>query len=76
MSGNEELKQAILAWFGSKTGEKKKFYLKDVVKAMTDQGHAKRDIQKAVNDCIEDESLMWFSTGSTNMLVLPEYHKG
>ena len=72
MSGNEELKQAILTWFRGKTGEKKTFYMKDVVKAMTEQGYAKRDIQKAVNDCTVDESLMYFSTGSTTMLVLPE----
>ena len=76
MSGNEELKQKILDWFEShsKEGTKTKFYLKDVVKALSD--YPKKDVQKSVNACIEDETLMWFSTGSTNMIVLPKYHKG
>ncbi len=77
MSENEELKKSILNWFESHSveGSKTKFYLKDVVNAFSEQ-HEKRDIQKAVNSCIEDGTLMWFSTGSTNMLVLPKYHKG
>lgn len=76
MSGNEEIKQKILEWFEghSKEGTKTKFYLKDVVKALPD--YEKREVQKAVNACIEEDSLMWFSTGSTNMLVLPRFHKG
>ena len=76
MSDNEELKQKILEWFEghSKEGTKTKFYLKDVVKAFPDEGKA--EIRKATNDCIEDGTLMWFSTGSTNMIVLTRYHKG
>ena len=76
MSGNEELKQKILEWFEShsREGTKTKFYLRDVVKAFPE--HEKREVQKAANACIEDETLMWFSTGSTNLLVLPRYHKG
>ena len=76
MSDNEELKQKILEWFGknSREGVKTKFYLKDVVKAFPE--YEKRVVHKAVNACIEEDSLMWFSTGSTNMLVLPQYHKG
>ncbi len=76
MSGNEELKQKILEWFRqtSREGIKTRFYLKDVVKALPE--YDKRDVKKAVNACIEDDSLMWFSTGSTSMLVLPQYHKG
>jgi len=76
MSEHEELKIKILEWFErhSVEGTKTKFYLKDVVKAFPD--HAKADIRKATNDCIDDETLMWFSTGSTNLLVLPKYHKG
>ena len=76
MSGNEEIKQKILEWFNktSREGSKTRFYMKDVVKALTE--YEKRDVQKAVHACIEDETLMWFSTGSTSMLVLPQYHKG
>ncbi len=77
MSENEEVKQKVLEWFNktSREGVKTKFYLKDVVKALSAE-HDKLAVRKAVNDCILDESLMWFSTGSTNMLVLPQFHKG
>jgi len=77
MSENEEIKQKVLEWFNktSREGVKTKFYLKDVVKALSTE-HDKQVVRKAVNDCIEDGSLMWFSTGSTNMLVLPQFHKG
>jgi hypothetical protein len=76
MAGNEEIKQQILDWFerNSREGSKTRFYLKDVVKAFPQ--NAKQDIQHGVNACIEDGTLMWFSTGSTNLLVLPKYHKG
>lgn len=76
MSDIDEHKKMVLDWFEghSREGTKTKFYLKDVVKAFPNQ--EKRDIQKAVNACIEDGTLMWFSTGSTNMLVLSRYHKG
>ncbi len=76
MGDYDELKKSILDWFEkhSIAGTKTKFYLKDIVVAFPD--HEKRDVQKAVNSCIDDETLMWFSTGSTNMLVLPRYHKG
>ncbi len=72
MSENEELKQKIIEWFKKTSREgKTKFYMKDVVKALSGE-YEKRDIQKAINDCTVDESLMYFSTGSTTMLVLPE----
>ena len=76
MSGNEEINQKVLEWFvkHSIEGTKTKFYMKDVVKGLSQ--YEKRDVQKAVNVCIEDETLKWFSTGSTSMLVLSQYHKG
>jgi hypothetical protein len=76
MSGNEELKKIILDWFEghSREGTKTKFYLKDVVKALPE--HAKSDVQKAVFECIDEGTLMWFSTGSTSMIVLSRFHKG
>lgn len=76
MNGNEEIKQKVLEWItkSSKEGVKTKFYLKDVVKALPE--FEKVDVRNAVNACIVDESLMWFSTGSTNLLVLPQFHKG
>ncbi len=76
MSGNEEIKVKVLEWFNktSREGVKTKFYMKDVVKALPE--FQKLDVKKAVHSCIEDESLMWFSTGSTSMIVLPQFHKG
>lgn len=75
MGGNEEMKHEILDWFeNSSRAGKTKFYLKDVVKALPQ--YEKHDVQKSVNACIEEGTLMWFSTGSTNMLVLPRFHKG
>jgi len=76
MSENEELKKAILEWFEehSREGVKTKFYLKDVVKAFPE--HEKRIVQKAVFAIIDDGALMWFSTGSTNFVVLSRFHKG
>jgi hypothetical protein len=71
----QEVKQAVLDWFEKhSTGGKTKYYLKDVVHGLTQ--FEKRDVHKAVNACIDDGTLMWFSTGSTSMLVLPRFHKG
>lgn len=77
MSGNEEVKKKVMEWFNktSREGVKTKFYLKDVVKAFSSE-YDKQTVRKAVNDCIYEETLMWFSTGSTNLLVLPQFHKG
>ena len=76
MSGDDELKQKVIEWFKKHSREgKTKFYLKDIVKVLSSE-YDKQVVRKAVNDCIEDGSLMWFSTGSTNMLVLPQFHKG
>lgn len=71
--GNEEMKKAVLEWFKAKSaGGKTKWYLRDVVKAMEEKGYAKRDVQKVVTDCVTEESLMYWSSGSSTMLVLPE----
>ncbi len=73
MDGNEELKQKIVEWFKKTSREgKTKFYLKDVVNAFSGGEYEKRFIQRAASDCVADGTLMYFSTGSTTMLVLPE----
>ena len=73
---DQELKDKVLEWFEKKTvGEKKKYYMKDVVKGLKDS-YEKKDIQRAVNDLIEEDKLMWFSTGSSSMITLPKFHKG
>jgi len=72
MSGNEELQQKVVDWFNRNSHEgRTKFYLKDVVKGLIDE-YEKREIQKAVNDCTVAGTLMYFSTGSSTMLVLTE----
>ena len=72
MSGNEELQQKVIDWFTRNSHEgRTKFYLKDVVKGLIDE-YEKREIQKAVNDCTVTGKLMYFSTGSSTMLVLTE----
>ena len=72
MSGNEELQQKVIDWFTRNSHEgRTKFYLKDVVKGLIDE-YEKREIQKAVNDCTVTGKLMYFSTGSSTMLVLSE----
>ena len=72
MSGNEELQQKVIDWFTRNSHEgRTRFYLKDVVKGLIDE-YEKREIQKAVNDCTVAGTLMYFSTGSSTMLVLTE----
>jgi len=72
MSGNEELQQKVVDWFNRNSHEgRTKFYLKDVVKGLIDE-YEKRETQKAVNDCTVAGTLMYYSTGSTTMLVLTE----
>jgi hypothetical protein len=70
---NDELKDKIIAWFQEKSkGAKKKFYMQDVTAEFSAE-FGKRDVQKAVNACTVDGTLMYWSSGSTTMLVLPEY---
>jgi len=72
MSGNEELQQKVIDWFTRNSHEgRTKFYLKDVVKGLSAE-YEKREIQKAVNDCTVAGTLMYYSTGSSTMLVLTE----
>lgn len=73
MSGNEEINERVIAWFreNSKPGKKTKYYMKDVVKALSDCD--KRAVQKALNDCTVDGTLTYWSTGSSTMFCLPEF---
>jgi hypothetical protein len=72
MSDGEELQQKVLEWFQQHSKEgKTKFYMKDVVKALAGE-FDKRDVQKAIQDCTEAGTIMYFSTGSTTMFCLPE----
>jgi len=72
MSEGEGPQQKVLEWFQQHSKEgKTKFYMKDVVKALVGE-FEKRVIQKAMQDCAEAGTLMYFSTGSTTMFCLPE----
>lgn len=74
---DQELKDKVLDWFEKKSvGEKKKYYLKDVVKGLLSDDYDKKTIHKAVNELILEDKLMWFSTGSSSMVCLPRFHKG
>ena len=67
-----EIKQKVLAFFQERSkGEKKKFYIKDVVKGLpAEDRHA---IQEAVKVLLDEETLKYWSSGSTTYLMLAEY---
>ena len=67
-----ETKTKVLGWFQEKSkGEKKKFYIKDVVKGLpSEDRHA---VQEAVKELLDDETLKYWSSGSTTYLMLAEY---
>ncbi|WP_054936524.1 dissimilatory sulfite reductase D family protein [Moorella stamsii] len=66
----EEIKKAILEF--AETSKKSKFYFKDLEKAVQAKiPEAKmRDIKKAATELVNEEKLIYFSTGSTTMYGL------
>ena len=72
MKMNAETKQKVLTFFQEKSkGEKKKFYIKDVVKGLPNEDrHA---IQDAVKELLDEGTLKYWSSGSTTYLMLPEF---
>lgn len=72
MKMSAEIKQKVLAFFQEKSkGEKKKFYIKDVVKGLpSEDRHA---IQDAVKELPEEGTLKYWSSGSTTYLMLAEF---
>ncbi|QGP90721.1 Protein DsvD [Neomoorella glycerini] len=66
----EEIKKAILEF--AETSKKSKFYFKDLEKAVQARiPEAKmRDIKKAATELVNEEKLIYFSTGSTTMYGL------
>lgn len=67
-----ETKAKVLEWFQEKSkGEKKRFYLKDVVKGLpAEDRHA---IQDVVKELLDEGTLKYWSSGSTTYLMLAEY---
>ena len=68
---SEDLKARVLEAFCQRSkGEKKMFYIRDVVKWFPDEDrHAIQDVVKAL---IEEEAVKYWSSGSTTYLVLAE----
>ncbi len=68
--GTEELKQAILQF--AETSKKTKFYFKDMERAVQKvYPEAKaRDVKKAATALVNEEKLIFFSTGSSTMYGL------
>ncbi|MBW1720445.1 MAG: dissimilatory sulfite reductase D family protein [Deltaproteobacteria bacterium] len=66
----EDLKKAILEF--AETSKKTKFYFKDMEKAVQKQfPNAKaREIKKAATALVNEEKLIYFSTGSSTMYGL------
>jgi DeoR/GlpR family transcriptional regulator of sugar metabolism len=66
----EELKKAILEF--AETNKKTKFYFSDIEKGVREKlPDAKtRDIKKAATALVNEEKLIYFSTGSTTMYGL------
>ncbi len=72
MGNDEELKGKVIGWFNKTSREgRTRFSMRDVVNALVGE-YEKRAIQKAVNDCTVDGTLMYWSSGSTTMLTLPQ----
>ncbi len=71
VSMSEDLKAKVLEAFCQRSkGEKKMFYIRDVVKWFPDEDrHAVQDVVKAL---IEEDAVKYWSSGSTTYLVLAE----
>jgi len=67
-----ETKEKVLAFFRERSkGEKKMYYIKDVVKGLpTEDRHA---VQEAVKELLDEGILKYWSSGSTTYLLLAEY---
>jgi len=67
-----ETKAKVLEFLQEKSkGEKKKFYVKDVVKGLpAEDRHA---IQEAVKELLDEGVLKYWSSGSTTYVMLAEY---
>ena len=67
-----ETKAKVLEWFRDKSkGEKKKFYIKDVVKGLPQED--RHVIQNVVKELLDEGTLKYWSGGSTTYLMLAEY---
>ena len=67
-----ETKEKVLEFFREKSkGDKKKYYIKDVVKGLPNEDrHA---VQEAVKGLLDDGTLKYWSSGSTTYVMLAEF---
>ena len=67
-----ETKAKVLGFLQEKSkGDKKKFYVKDIVKGLPAEDRLA--IQSAVKELLDAETLKYWSSGSTTYLLLPEF---
>lgn len=68
----DDLKTKVLEVFRQKSkGEKKMFYIKDVVKWLPDDD--RRAIQTVVKELLDEDVLRYWSSGSSTYLILAEF---
>lgn len=67
-----ETKEKVLEYLREKSkGDKKKYYVKEVVKGLPNEDrHA---IQEAVKELLDEETLKYWSSGSTTYVMLAEF---
>jgi hypothetical protein len=69
---SDEMKDKVLTFFREKSkGEKKMFYIKDVVKGLS--GEDRHAVQEAVKVLLDEDVLKYWSSGSTTYLMLAEF---
>ena len=69
---SEDLKARVTALFHEKSkGDKKMFYIRDVVKWLPDDD--RHDVQKTVQALLDEETLQYWSSGSSTYVMLKEF---
>ena len=69
---SEDLKARVARLFHEKSkGDKKMFYIRDVVKWLPDDD--RHDVQKAVQALLDEETLQYWSSGSSTYVMLKEF---
>ncbi len=61
----EAAKQEIINFLESKAGSKTKFYFNDFTKLFPDM--KSRDVKKCLTELVQEEKMMYWSSGSTTL---------
>ena len=70
---SDDLKKKVLEFFEGKRGKKNRMTYKDVQKGMPEED--KRGIKLALGDMTTDGTLMYWSSGSTTYIMLPDLYE-